>query len=447
MNIYKYLIVILIIGLMTSPPAIFAQGSEAKAQVNAAFQASRVKLKAGDIAAALKSSEEAYELSKTAYGQDDVTTAVLELNYANLLLLVGSSADALPLLRHARSIYEKNYGPDAYELVQVLVALGEAEWNSKKVDIVKRALALQKKHRPDDQLAYAKIAKKTGGYLATEYSLKQDAIPILEEALAIIEAEHGKKSEQLVPVLMSLGDAHATYGKGQKQKQYFRRALKVVERSGDELKYAEHLHTAGIRMLQQAASNDARKYLTKAEKIYRERLGASHAKTGMVLLSLARFDVAADRYDRAEENLLKAVGVLEQDDSYRRHELLAMTLLVETYEELGKRDEATTYCRAIGRYQPWTDNQNYKPIYKKPPVYPPNAVAAGDEGYVVLEYAVTENGLIESPRVVARDGREEFEAAAFEAIESFRYAPRYVDGDPVRTEGVRNKFTFSTVNR
>ena len=63
-----------------------------------------------------------------------------------------------------------------------------------------RALRIQKAARPDDRLAYARVAEKAGGYLATRLDGNKDAIPILEEALEIYRAEHGDQSPELVSV-------------------------------------------------------------------------------------------------------------------------------------------------------------------------------------------------------------------------------------------------------
>ncbi|NNF16083.1 MAG: tetratricopeptide repeat protein, partial [Gammaproteobacteria bacterium] len=388
------------------------------------------------------SAERAYELAKTAFGPADPTTIKLQQNYGTFLVLVGSRTDAFTMLNEALQAIEQTYGTDAYESVSVLVTLGEILRNDAQLSAVQRALALQKKHYPNDVLAYADVAKRTGRYLATSRDQNQQAIPILQEALDIYTAEYGRNGEELIPVLMSLGDAHARFGRSQKQKSAYRRALSLAKKSGDPLRHADLLHTAGVHLMQLSASPDARKYLVKAHDIFAQHLGLDHFKTGNALLSLGRFHVASQRHSRAEPKLLAALEVFKKDSDFRNYELLALSLLVQVYEELGDRDAATPYCQAIGQVTPWSEDQEYRPIYKRAPAYPENAVKSGIAGHVILEYSVDENGLVQSPVVVDLNGPDSFIPAAMTSVATFRYAPRYIDGKPVQTPGVRNKFTF-----
>lgn len=437
-------VAVIIVGAFLAPGGALAEGSSATQgeEAQAAYEQSRQALQENRIEESLDSARQAFELARSAYGPTDPQTLKLQHYYGAFLVRVGSSSNALPILTEALEAHEKIYGPDAFELVPVLVTLGEIQHHDTQVKTVQRALALQKMHQPNDALAYAELAKKAGRYLATTRNNKDAAIPMLEEALNIYEKKYGRNSAELIPVLMSLGDAQASFRKSQKQKSAYKRALALAKKAGDPIQHAELLHTAGIHLMQLSASPDARKYLLKAHEMFANQLGPDHFKTGYALLSLARFHVASQRHSRAEPHLLAALEVFEKDRNYRNYELLTLTLLVQVYEELGQRDAATPYCQAIGQITPWTDDQEYRPLYKKAPEYPVKAVQSNVEGHVVLEYTVDENGLVQSPAVVDRSGSEAFIGASMIAVDSFRYAPRFVDGKPVPTRGVKNRFTF-----
>lgn len=89
----------------------------------------------------------------------------------------------------------------------------------------------------------------------------------------------------------------------------------------------------------------------------------------------------------------------------------------------------------------FTDGE-YLPIMKVQPNYPRHALARGIEGFVMLEFVVTENGNVRDPVVVEAQPPGIFDGAAIQAALKFKYKPKIVDGEPVAVLGVRNKITF-----
>jgi protein TonB len=83
----------------------------------------------------------------------------------------------------------------------------------------------------------------------------------------------------------------------------------------------------------------------------------------------------------------------------------------------------------------------YLPIVKVAPVYPTRAASRGLEGYVIVEFTVTETGSTSNIFVVESTSSL-FERAAMDAASKFKYKPRVIDGNPVSVAGVRNKITF-----
>ncbi len=85
---------------------------------------------------------------------------------------------------------------------------------------------------------------------------------------------------------------------------------------------------------------------------------------------------------------------------------------------------------------------DYLPIVRVEPVYPRRALQRGIEGYVLLEFTVTETGSVENPEVVEADPPGVFDRAAIQAALRFKYQPRVVDGEPIAVHGVQNLITF-----
>ena len=88
-----------------------------------------------------------------------------------------------------------------------------------------------------------------------------------------------------------------------------------------------------------------------------------------------------------------------------------------------------------------TDGE-YLPIVKVAPVYPARALNRGLEGYVIVEFTVTENGSTRDAFVVESTSTL-FDRAAVEAALKFKYKPRVIDGTPVEVPGVRNRISFA----
>ncbi|MBD3648829.1 MAG: energy transducer TonB [Pseudomonadales bacterium] len=102
----------------------------------------------------------------------------------------------------------------------------------------------------------------------------------------------------------------------------------------------------------------------------------------------------------------------------------------------------------------------YLPVVKVQPVYPRRAMSRGLSGWVIVEFTVTDHGMVSNPRVIQNcawiraPGSEDdchdspnsiFDRAALKAAEKFKYKPKVVNGEPIATAGVRNMITFQLV--
>ena len=92
---------------------------------------------------------------------------------------------------------------------------------------------------------------------------------------------------------------------------------------------------------------------------------------------------------------------------------------------------------------------NYRPhsaLLKDPPRYPREALKRGTEGFVLVEFTVTEKGsvadatVIESALSLNSDGmRNDFERAALGSVNQYRFVPATKAGRPISTIGVRDR--------
>ncbi len=77
------------------------------------------------------------------------------------------------------------------------------------------------------------------------------------------------------------------------------------------------------------------------------------------------------------------------------------------------------------------------PLVKIAPRYPRKAALAGKEGWVKVEFTVTELGTVANVKVVDSKPRRLFDRAAKKAILKWKFKPRIVDGKPVPRRAVQ----------
>lgn len=273
-----------------------------------------------------------------------------------------------------------------------------------------------------------------------------EAEPVLSDALERFEHVFGKESVELVPVLMDSGHLDANINKGKTRKKLYKRAFMLCKQQygGQSEEFAWFSVKAGVDMIYIAHDRRGEKYLKAGYDVLQSRLGEDHARTGFAAYHLGKYELSIKNYEAARQYLIVALASFERpDEPSGKIELSTHAFLVRVYAELGESKLATQHSLAIGRMTPFDSSQNYFPIYKQPPVYPKSALRARIEGYVVLQYDVDENGFVRDPRLVKLEGDKNFEQVSFDAVQTFRYAPRFIDGQAVVVKGVQNKFNFS----
>ncbi|MCY3541419.1 MAG: energy transducer TonB [Gammaproteobacteria bacterium] len=86
----------------------------------------------------------------------------------------------------------------------------------------------------------------------------------------------------------------------------------------------------------------------------------------------------------------------------------------------------------------WSQDGEYMPWFKPEPEYPTIALQRGIEGYVIVQFDVTEEGTVENPVVLEAKPPSMFDRSAIRAALKFKYKPKILNGQPVRVSGVKN---------
>lgn len=92
-----------------------------------------------------------------------------------------------------------------------------------------------------------------------------------------------------------------------------------------------------------------------------------------------------------------------------------------------------------------TEEGEIIPIVVIRPMYPRDAAMRGIEGWVDVEFTITEAGTVKDPRVIAAEPPRVFNREALRAILKWKFKPRVVDGQAVeRPATQRIEFNLDT---
>lgn len=284
---------------------------------------------------------------------------------------------------------------------------------------------------------------------------------VLEEALNLSEQIHGSDAVELIDVLEPLGDSVAGISSASRQLRYYKRALKITEQhfGRESIEYAAASLRAGTETYNRSQTAVGSKHVRDAREVYGILFGEGSPEAGLADYFLAKLEFSKGRHKKAIEYALEAVPKFEgESPELLDLQLHTRALLVQAYEERNMTEDATQHCVAIGRISKMRPNGEYQPLFRMAPRYPAELLMSGIEGFVDLEFTVDESGFVRDPHVItaAQTGRSashsrfgyydkadrSFEVAALEALERFRYAPRFVDGVATPVENVKTRISF-----
>ncbi len=84
-----------------------------------------------------------------------------------------------------------------------------------------------------------------------------------------------------------------------------------------------------------------------------------------------------------------------------------------------------------------SDSEEVLALMKTMPRYPRKAARSGKEGWVKIEFTITEKGKVANPRVISSKPRRIFDRAALKAIRQWRFRPKSIDGSAVPRRAVQ----------
>ena len=262
------------------------------------------------------------------------------------------------------------------------------------------------------------------------------------KVLASYQAHYGDDSiEVLDPMLLA---AESTTN-DKKAQALFEDAIDVAKSLNEPLVLAE-VYTAAFKHLYKTPeyNHTIKNYGLKAYDIYSQHLPEDAIIRVDATYLAASIQFAEKHYDTAERLFLEVIKQYQALDYSHPSELHAHAVLVELYEKQNNSQQATAHCIAIGKMKPWSDDQDQVPLFRHHPNYPKSYAKDRKSGWVDMVFTIDANGFVKSASVLDSKGGKRFEKESLEAIQKWRYAPKFVDGNPVEAEAkVRLDFTIA----
>jgi len=193
-----------------------------------------------------------------------------------------------------------------------------------------------------------------------------------------------------------------------------------------------------------------------AEKQFYEK-AAPHAENAILIASKPRENwyqiylstlLFGKRYEDARPILEEMVKRFPERDTYKR-QLSGLYYKLDVNDGLVPPDKSSQEIiynpdfgkPQFGAFYASTD-ADVLPIVKVPPQYPRTASIKGIEGWVLLEFTVTETGATINPKVIDADPPGIFNESALRMIKKWKFKPKIESGKAIQREGVQHLITY-----
>ena len=170
--------------------------------------------------------------------------------------------------------------------------------------------------------------------------------------------------------------------------------------------------------------------------------GESDQKTIEARYFAGRLNMTPGRYENAVENLETIVSTIKTSlETSHPYELASHAALIETYEKLGKSEEATKHCVAIGQLTPWKEDIEPTPLYRINPKYPKSYSKNGRQGHTQMTFDISASGFVENIQVIDSSSPL-FTKESIAALNKWRYAPKFENGQAVTATDIKVQLDY-----
>lgn len=397
--------------------------------------------------------EEARRLVEQARGEAKTQPLAL----ANALTLLGNAqlnggdkVNAETSYREALQIVESQGGGAGPALLDPLRGLGYTlallERHEEAVPYLERSLVISRRtlglFDPSQQGVLRQLATSL-----THTGRVVDGAKQMMYLLRIGERAYGEHDPRMAPILCIVGDWYVDTGNFMLGRDRYREALQLVERKLGKndpalvnplrllaRSYVQEIYffTQGYQPLQERAPFDPQSLEPKgANPKYLSTEGERSLQRALAIL-----DARPDTTPALLNDTLIQLGdwhqVKHQSDKaliyYRR-----AASLIASIDTSSPEAAAAPLSFPVRVYYP------LPPLAMRNRQLTPEQT---DEKFVAVQFTVTDTGDVQDAKVIEQNGTQRQASEALQAIRAARYRPKFVNGEPVETQGMINREVF-----
>lgn len=343
------------------------------------------------------------------------------IKWAYLLLIT------LPLNVNAKLETLNSQFKDAYHTYQSAVKNNDV--NAQFI-YAEKSYQLGKKLYGDTNINTANLALILAQQHINKKEQKQ-ANSLLLKTSEIFKNEYGDSAAELAEVYILLGQS-LPYKKRKKSINYYLKALNIADEHEEELPYfnAQIQLEAGIALLSQGSAKS--RVILTAQAFFIEHLSPNDKRMVNANFYVGKYYLARNKYSKAIQNWQTNLHVFDSlEGATHPLELSTHAFLINALEKTGKSEEATKHCIAIGSMTPWDNSQEQRPLFRSNPKYPINDARRGKSGWVKIGFTISDFGTVTETKIIDSQGGRGFEKSALAALEKWRYAPKFENGQPI----------------
>lgn len=257
--------------------------------------------------------EQALAVAEKAYGVDHPIVAETLGNLAVLSFLTGRMDEASRHIERAVAILERDDGGDPFALPVALTNLTAVQRHRGELNAMRRtnarALRLYRERAPGDARMIPILSN--AALLAAEAGRHDEALPLFDEVIALIEREHGPESPTLWSVLSSMAKLEHQRGNPDSERAHTERALALARANftGDHPWTANSLADLGLQRVRMGEAGEGEAQLRESIAMF-DRLSSADVVPPLRYLALAL--IARDDLEGAAASLDRALAVCDQ---------------------------------------------------------------------------------------------------------------------------------------
>jgi TonB family protein len=272
----------------------------------------------------------------------------------------------------------------------------------------------------------------------------------MQYLLRVGERVYGRSDLRLIPSLILVGDWYGDVGEFPTAREHYRSALSIVERKQgrNDLGVVEPL-----RALAQSYTKEIL-YSSLGLPTGRDRVPTDADGTSNEFKSINPRYIDSE----GEKALERALKILESNpNAARRTTAETLVQLGDWFQLKHLPEKALPYYRraaAMNLESGTAEGGDSGPGLLSFPVrvyYPaPSGIIRNtqlpadqvDEKYVQVEFTVTDEGYVTNAKIIEQNGTARQASDVLQAIRQSRFRPKFVNGEPVETQGVTSREVF-----